>query len=147
MALLRQRPTDLVSLQRQMNDAFDRFLDFGNEDAQADEGGWLPAVNVSETTDNLVIEAELPGMESKDIDISLLGDVLTIKGEKRHESEDKGQHWHRVERSHGRFTRSFRLPVAIAADKVAADYKNGVLRVTLPKSEHSKTRAVKVKLA
>lgn len=148
MALVRYRPFELGTLQREMNDAYDRVFGSGEEQLMSPaEGAWLPAVNVSETADNVIIQAEVPGLDPKDIDISVRGDVLTIKGEKKQEKQDGNERLHRVERSYGAFTRSFRLPAPIVSDKVSADCKNGVLRVTLPKSEHSKTRAVKVRVS
>ena len=148
MALVRYRPFELGTLQREMNDLFDRFFGPGEEQLMSpSEGSWLPAVNVSESAANIVLQAEVPGLDPKDIDISVRGDMLTLKGEKKQEKEEKSEQWHRVERSYGTFTRSFRLPAPVVADKVAADYKNGVLRVTLPKSEQSKTREIKVKVS
>ena len=139
----RRFPSDFGSLQREMNEMFGRVAQrFSEAPAGPREGSWLPPVNISETADTVTLEAELPGIDPSDIDISVSGDTLTIKGQKKREEERKGEQWHRVERNYGSFTRSFQLPAAIAADKVAADYKNGVLRVTLPKG--GKAREVKI---
>lgn len=141
--MARNWPSDFGSLQQEMNEMLDRFTQrFSDPHAKAREGAWLPPVNITETTDSVTLEAELPGVDPKSIDISVTGDMLTIKGEKKREQETKGERVHRVERNYGTFTRSFQLPSAIIADKVAADFKNGVLRVTLPKSD--KTREIKV---
>ena len=146
MALIRYRPFHEVSLlQRDMSDLLQRF--FGQSDLadlQGSEGSWLPVVNVSETSDNVIVEAEIPGMAAKDLEVSVTGDVLTLKGEKKEEAEQSGQTWHRTERTYGSFTRSFKLPAQIVNDKVAADYKNGVLTVTLPKSAASRVQEVTI---
>lgn len=106
---------------------------------------WVPSVDVSETNEKIVVKAEIPGMDSKDIDISLSGDILTIKGEKKSEREEKDENYHLVERSHGSFARSLRLPVAVEADKIEAAYKQGVLTVTCPKKEDVKPKAIEIK--
>jgi HSP20 family protein len=106
---------------------------------------WVPSVDVSETDDKIVVKAEIPGMDSKDIDISLSGDILTIKGEKKSEREETKENYHLVERSYGTFARSLRLPVGVEADKIEAAYKQGVLTVTCPKKEEVKPKAIEIK--
>jgi HSP20 family protein len=96
---------------------------------------WIPWVDILETKDKLLIKAELPGLEAKDINVSISGDILTIKGEKeKEEEEEKDEHYHYCERYCGFFHRSFRLPVAVQSDKVEESFKNGVLKITLPKA-------------
>jgi HSP20 family protein len=107
-------------------------------------GEWAPSLDVSETKDNVVVKAEVPGMEPKDIDISLTNDVLTIKGTREQEKEEKEENYHRIERSYGSFSRSVRLPREVHSDKIKASYKNGVLKITLPKSEAAKEIKIKV---
>lgn len=107
---------------------------------------WTPSLDVSETKNNIVVKAEAPGVDPKDIDISLTGDVLTIKGEKRQEKEEKEQNYHRVERSYGVFARSVRLPQEVQSDKIEANYKKGILKITLPKSEEAKKKEIKIKV-
>ena len=109
---------------------------------------WLPAVELSETNDCLIIKAELPSMKEKDIDVSLRGDVLTIKGEKRQEKrEDKEkEHYHYSETYYGSFQRSFSLPVGVKADSIEAHFDNGVLKITLPKTEEAKEKETKIKV-
>jgi HSP20 family protein len=102
-------------------------------------------VDVSETADKIVVKAEVPGLDSKDIDISLSGDILTIKGEKKSEREEKEENYHLVERSYGSFARSIRLPVGVEADKIEASYKQGVLTVTCPKKEEVKAKPIEIK--
>jgi HSP20 family protein len=106
---------------------------------------WPPAVDVSETGDRIVIKAEVPGIEVKDIDISLSGDVLTIKGEKKSEREETKEDYHLVERSSGSFFRSLKLPAAVEVDKIEAIYEKGVLTVTCPKKEEVKPKTIEIK--
>jgi len=107
---------------------------------------WLPSVDISETEDKLLIKAELPGLEAKDVSVSISGDILTIKGEKKKEEEEKDEHHHYVERYSGSFQRSFRLPVNVQADKVDAAFEKGVLKVTLPKVEEAKKKEIEIKV-
>jgi HSP20 family protein len=108
-------------------------------------GEWAPSLDLSETKDALVVKADVPGMELKDIQVSLQEQMLTIKGEKKQEKEEKDEEFHRVERSYGAFTRALRLPVPVDTSKVAASFKNGVLTVTLPKTPAAKGTAIPVK--
>jgi HSP20 family protein len=109
-------------------------------------GEWLPSLDVAETKNDLVVKVELPGMDPKDIDISLTDGYLTIKGERKQEKEEKEENYHFIERSYGTFTRSVRLPKEVKHDKRSASYKNGILKVVLPKSEETKTKEVKIKV-
>jgi HSP20 family protein len=109
-------------------------------------GDWLPSLDLSETKNEFVVKAEVPGMTAKDIDISLNGGVLSIRGEKKQEREEKEENYHFVERTYGSFNRSIRLPGGVHSDKIKASYKDGVLKVTLPKSEEGKRREVKIKV-
>lgn len=133
-------------LKREMDRVFDRFFEPQWDEPEA-AGEWAPKVDVSETKDAVVVKAEIPGVEQKDINVSLQDQVLTIKGEKHHEKEEKDEKYHRVERSWGAFTRSFRMPVAVAGDKVSATFKDGMLTVTLPKAPEAKGTAIPVKAA
>ena len=107
---------------------------------------WLPSVDFTETKDNLLIKAELPGLEAKDVNVSVSGDILMIKGEKQREEEEKDAHYYHCERYWGSFQRSFQLPVNIQADKVEATFDKGVLKVTLPKAEEAKKKQIEVKV-
>jgi HSP20 family protein len=111
-----------------------------------EEGEWLPSVDVSETKNDLVVKAELPGMDPKDIDISLSDGLLTIRGEKKQEKEEKEENYHFIERSYGSFTRSVQLPREVKRENISASYKNGILKVVLPKSEEVKTKEIKIKV-
>jgi len=136
---------EVSRLRREMDRLWDEFFGPGRRAFRPLEAEWAPAVDVSETPDKVVVKAEIPGMEAKDIDISLSGDVLTIKGEKKSEREEKKENYHLVERSYGSFSRSLSMPVAVDADKIEANYKKGVLTITCPKKEEAKPKAIEIK--
>jgi HSP20 family protein len=106
---------------------------------------WVPAFDVSETEKEVIVKAELPGMDVKDIDIALTDGLLTIKGERKLEKEDKKENYHRIERQFGSFSRSLNLGAKVRSDGIEAAYKDGVLTVTLPKVEESKPKKIEVK--
>lgn len=108
--------------------------------------GWYPSVDISETETDLFVTAELPGLEVKDVNVSISGDLLTIKGEKKKEKEEKDEHHHYVERFSGSFQRSVRLPVDVKSDKVEASFKKGILKITLPKAEEARKKSIEVKV-
>lgn len=103
--------------------------------ATGSEMGWMPRLDVTETEKNVEVKAELPGLERKDIDITLDRDLLVIKGEKKEEKEEKDRYYHRVERTYGTFCRSVRLPASVKDEKINATFKDGILTITLPKVE------------
>ena len=144
MEIVPRRPfRELRTLRREMDNLWNRF--FGETTLPsvfAKE--WAPTVDVSETKEHVVVKAEMPGLEAKDIDVSLSGDLLTIKGEKK-EEEKKDEHYHYRERYAGSFRRSLRLPVGVKSDKVEAAFKNGVLNITIHKAEEAKKKAIKIK--
>lgn len=146
MELVPWRPFgEIGSLRGEMDRLWDRFVG-ETPFARAFTQEWLPSVDVTETKDNLLIKAELPGLEAKDVNVSVSGDILTIKGEKTKEEEEKDEHYYHCERYCGSFQRSFRLPVNVQADKVEATFDKGVLKVTLPKEEKAKKKNIKVKV-
>ncbi len=122
---------------------FDRLL--GRSETQV--SAWSPVVDVRETQDQLMLQAELPGMTADDVDVSVENGVLTISGEKRQEIREgeENSNYHLVERRYGRFERRFTLPRSVDAEKVAADYENGILTITLPKVEKAKPRRIQIK--
>ncbi len=105
-----------------------------------------PGLDVSETKDKVLVNVEIPGVDASDINISVSGDVLTVKGEKKQTKEEKDEHYHVVERTYGSFSRSVTLPAAVDTDKIEATYKKGILKVTLPKKEEAKPKEIKVKV-
>ena len=108
---------------------------------------WNPAVDIFENDNEVVIKAELPGMNATDIEVKLENNVLLLKGERHFEKEAKEENYHRIERSYGNFLRSFTLPDAADGSKVSAEFKDGVLKVRLPRTEKAKAKAVEVKVA
>jgi HSP20 family protein len=111
------------------------------------QGAWAPAVDIYENDGELVVEAELPGLEKGDIKVNVDDGVLTLKGERKLSKETKEENYHRVERAYGTFTRSFTLPDTVDAEKISAKHKDGVLRVSLFKKPEAKPKVVDVKVA
>ncbi|MCD6405066.1 MAG: Hsp20/alpha crystallin family protein [Planctomycetes bacterium] len=151
MALLPKRKKDreerypVLSLRDEMNRLFDDF--FGGGLLRAPLGSeWLPALDVSETDTGIVVRAEVPGIAPEDIDISLTGDTLIIKGEKKQEEKKEEENYYRMERCYGSFQRVVTLPGSVDASKVTATHKNGVLTVTLEKKEESKAKVIDIKV-
>jgi HSP20 family protein len=107
---------------------------------------WSPAVDIYETENELVLKADLPDVDLKDIDVRVENQTLTISGERKFEQEQSGKGYHRIERSYGSFVRSFAVPNTFDTEHIAADFKNGVLSVTLPKKEAAKPRQIKVEV-
>jgi len=136
---------DLIPLRREMDNLFKRFFGEGAL-TEAFGGEWMPSVDVSETEDIYFIKAEVPGLEAGDIDVSIMADRLTIKGEKKKEEEKSGEHFHSVERYYGSFQRSFTLPATAQTDKTEASFEKGILKITIPKSEEAKSKAIKVEV-
>jgi HSP20 family protein len=146
MDLAPWRPFGEVStLRDEMDRLWDRF--FGERPLEKTfSENWLPSVDISETEDHLIIRVELPGLETKDVNVSISGDLLTIKGEKKKEKEEKEEHHHYIERYAGTFTRSFRIPVNVKADQAEAVFDKGVLKVMFPKMETSRKKEIKIKV-
>lgn len=135
------------SLQRQMNSLFDDFFsgfDVGPRLTAGGFGSFMPSVDVKESDKEFTIRAELPGVEEKDIEVTVTNDAVTIKGEKKEEKEDKGKNYYYMERSYGSFNRVIPLSVEPEAGKAEASFKNGVLNITLPKSASAKARETKI---
>jgi HSP20 family protein len=130
------------SFQDEMNRVLDNF--FSRETSYGMD--WRPVVDVAETESDIIVKAEIPGIDPNDIDISITGDILTLKGEKKEEKENTGKCYHRVESSYGSFKRVINLPASVDVDKVKAEGKNGLLEITLPKKEESKTKKINVKV-
>jgi HSP20 family protein len=147
MTLIRWRP-------RREWDPFAGLLDLHREfqnlfapaaRGEGEFGQWAPAIDVYSDDANVVVTAELPGLKKDEVEVSYDGGVLSIKGERKHEAEFKEEGYHRVERAYGAFHRAVRLPAEVDASKTAAEMKDGVLTITLPKAEQAKARKIEVK--
>ena len=136
--------TGFEGLKKEMDRFFDRFGDREWPELRP-LGEWSPKLDFSETKEAFVMKGEIPGVEPKEIEVSLEGQMLTIKGEKRQEKEEKDEQHYRMERSYGSFVRSVQLPAAVDGSKVTAAFKNGVLTVTLPKAPGAKGNLIPVK--
>lgn len=145
MSIIRHDPfRDLRTLQDEVNRLFSTNITRAFGDEGIARGAWNPSVDIYENKDQIVLEAELPGMNREDFDLTVENNVITLRGERRFEKKDEGDNYHRVERSYGSFTRSFTLPQTVSADGAQAEYRSGVLRVTLPKREEVKARRIEV---
>jgi len=146
MELVPWKPFGAVGvLRKEKEDFWDKF--FGGRLWPAmPEMEWFPSADVSETKDNLVVKLELPGMDSKDVTVSVTDDLLSIKGEKKQEQEEHDERRHSVERYYGSFQRSFRLPRGVKTDKIEAGFDKGVLKIVVPKSEEAKKKEIEIKV-
>jgi HSP20 family protein len=148
MAMTRFDPfRDLAVLQDRMNRLFNDTYGRNREDDLMSRGSWTPAVDIYEIEGSLVLKAELPDLRREDIDVSVENSTLTIPGERKLDSEIKQENFHRIERPYGSFLRQFSLPPTVDPSKIGAEYKNGVLTVTLPVREEAKPRTINVEVA
>jgi HSP20 family protein len=147
MAIIRWDPwTTLPTLQDRINRIFEEAFPKGS----AKEGelalvDWRPAVDTYEEGNNIVIKAELPGVKKEDVSIDIKDNVLTLKGERSQETEVREENYYRKERSYGKFHRAFTLPDAVEPNKIDASFKDGVLKITIPKTEETKTKKIEIK--
>jgi HSP20 family protein len=150
MAIVRWEPfRDLAGLQERMNRLFEdslrtRGTGTGQEDDWALGGSWAPPVDIYEQEGNIVLKAEIPGIDPKDVELRVENNVLTVKGHRKLEEEVKRDDYHRIERAYGVFTRSFTLPTTVDAENIKADYKDGLLKVVLPKREEAKPKQISI---
>src|SRR5262245_47264330 len=136
---------DLLTLQDRMNRLFDESVrNVKPGDEALSSAIWSPAVDIYETEDEVVVKAELPEVNQKDIDIQIESNTLTLRGERKFNKETKKENFHRIERSYGTFSRSFTLPGTIDQEKISADYKDGILKISMPKREETKPKQIKV---
>ena len=143
-----RRPFESFQTLRRLNNVLDEA--FGSWPPQQDESGaitsaWYPACDVFESQDTVKIVAELPGVKPEDVKLSLENNLLTIRGEKQQQTEERNERVHRYERSYGSFERAFMLPSTVDGDKISADYSNGVLTVMVPKAERARPREIPVR--
>ena len=145
MAMVRWEPVrDLLTLQDRMNRMFDPTFRGATEEDWALGGSWAPAVDIYEKDGNIVLKAELPGVDPKDVDVRVENNLLTLRGERKFDSEVKRDNYHRVERAYGAFSRSFTLPNVVDTGNIKAEYRDGVLHMTLPKREEAKPRQIQI---
>lgn len=137
---------ELNTLQERINQMFNQpfgpFMGIGSE--QNLSANFIPAVDIYEDEHNITLTAEVPGVEEKDLDVRVENGVLTVSGERKMEHEENQKNFHRVERSYGRFTRSFTLPPTVDTENVKANFDNGVLKITLNKREEAKPKQVQI---
>jgi HSP20 family protein len=149
MALTRWNPTpDLARdrFSRLIEEAFNDMLrPYGGQGENVSSRSWTPAVDIRETAEALTLAMDLPGLRKEDVAITLENNVLTVAGERKLDTEQSNETYHRLERTYGAFTRSFTLAPTVSGDKVAADFKDGVLTITLPKVEESKPRRIDIR--
>lgn len=137
---------ELESMSKRLNGALGgRSMQRGDQESMA-LADWVPVVDVMETESEFLLQAELPGVEKKDVKLSVEAGVLTLTGHREQEKEQKGTRFHRVERAYGRFARSYTVPELVDEQKLTAEFRNGILTVRLPKSEKAKPRSIEVQV-
>ncbi len=139
--------TGIQDFQEEVNRLFDVFFGRGDRTGTLPEGTWTPPADIYETKDEMVAVLELPGVNQKQVDISLVGDTLTIRGERHREDQVGEEHSHRKERCYGPFSRTLLLPSVVDVDRIKAVYKNGLLEIRLPKREEAKPKPIPVESA
>jgi HSP20 family protein len=145
MSIIRWDPfRDLLTLRDKMNRLFEETFSLRGEEKDLISGTWTPAVDIYETENSVVLTAELPGMDEKDIQLKIENNNLVLKGERKFEKETKEENYHRIERAYGSFYRSFTIPTAVDQERITAEYNNGVLKVTMPKKEEVKPKEIKI---
>ena len=137
---------DMRNLQDEVNRLFSSSFSRGEGgDNGLTRGAWSPSVDIFENKNEIVLEAEMPGVNADDVNISIENNVLTLSGERRFEKKDESDNFHRVERSYGSFSRSFTLPSTVSSENAQAEFENGVLRLKLAKREEAKPRRIEIK--
>lgn len=145
MSVIKYDPfRELRGLQDEMNRLFNSNFSSRYKQEDMASGGWSPSVDIYESENEIVLEAELPGMKREDFEVTIENNVINLKGERQFEKKDETENYHRVERSYGSFTRSFSLPRSVSAENTSAEFKNGILRVSLPKREETRARKIEV---
>ncbi len=135
---------ELTTVQARMNKLFESALGMADFDAHDEPDTWTPVCDVYESPDSLVVWLELPGLEQEQIDVRVDGDDLVVSGERKIEREQRGEHFHRVERPYGKFLRRFHLPSTVNREAVEASFRNGLLRITLPNLGHKPPHPIRV---
>lgn len=135
---------NLITLQDRMNRLFDETMEGGRKTELVKAGAWAPPVDIFENETEIIMSAELPGIDMKDVDVQVRENTLTLKGERRMEKAEQKENYHRVERVYGSFMRSFTLPSTVDQEKITANYTRGVLEIRLPKTAKSKPTQIKI---
>lgn len=145
MAIIRWDPfRDLITLREKMNRLFEDTFAARGEEKDLMASTWTPSVDIYETENDVVLTAEIPGIEDKDIEIKIEDSTLSIKGERKLEKETKEENYHRIERAYGIFYRSFTIPHNVDQDKIQAEHESGVLKITMPRKPELKPQKVKI---
>ncbi|MGA2606974.1 MAG: Hsp20/alpha crystallin family protein [Terriglobia bacterium] len=145
MPIVRWEPfRDLLTTQREFDRLFKEAFSPMSGETEVSTRSWAPPVDIYETEDAIVLKAELPGIDPQDVEVRVEDNTLYLKGERKYEKEVNEQNYHRIERSYGSFARSFSLPNSISAEKVKAEYKDGLLTLTMPKREEAKPKTIKI---
>jgi len=140
----RRRYGPLSQFPERFEDLFSRF--FGESDMELFGGGrWCPALDIAEKDDSVVVKVELPGLKAENIELSVDRNMLTVSGEKKDQTEENGENYYHVERRYGKFQRTISLPGEVNKDKIEANFRDGVLTITLPKAEEAKPKKIPVK--
>jgi HSP20 family protein len=148
MAIIRWDPfREVAASQNGFNPLFSLFRNVNEADVPLTAASFVPAVDIYEDKDKLVLKLEVPGIEEKDLDVQVENDTLTVKGERKFEKDEKEENFHRIERSYGSFYRSFTLPTTVEANTVTAKYTAGVLRLELKKKAEAQPKQIKVEIA
>lgn len=148
MGILKWSPgRDLLEIQEELNQRFEEYFNRGvDRRGVSKRVCWTPRVDIAETKESLIITAEIPGSKQEDIKVSISEDILTIEGEKKQEKNVDELNYHCMERSYGNYKRIFRLPVAVQTDKIRASYKEGVLRIELPREEKALPKEIQIEV-
>ena len=145
MAIIRWDPfRDLVTIREKMNRLFEDAVTARGEEKDMISGSWAPAIDIYETENELVLSAEVPGIDEKDIEIRIEDGTLSLRGERKFEKETRQENYHRIERAYGAFSRSFSLPAYVDQEKIQAEHADGVLKIHMPKKSESKPKTVKI---
>ena len=147
MSIVPWKPIDeLTTLRQEVDNLWNRFFPENPFHERYVTNEWMPSVDLTETKDKLVVKAELPGLEAKDVELSITEDILSIRGEKKEEKEEKNEHHFFVERYCGTFERKIKLPTLVKTDKIDATFDKGILTINLPKSEEARKKVIKIKI-
>jgi len=147
MSIVPWKPIDeLTTLRQEVDNLWNRFFPEKSFHERHFTNEWMPSMDLTETKDKLVVKAELPGLEAKDVELSITEDILSIRGEKKEEAESKDEHHFFIERYAGAFERKIKLPTPVKTDKIDATFDKGILTIKMPKSEEARKKEIKIKI-